>query len=277
MDETEQDLIEILKRDFKDDPQDGHVYEMLPKWAQYKARCIEPLQRNVFCSPSVTAKRCHFPAISEIEDLLRHGGDLKPYLSKKIQLEPDESNPDWLFLDWRIHHFHLGNLSENMDSVSRTRQVLFVYIYEHEAVLLDVRDHGKSNPLIWVDTDLLRLLRDVRPDLLSRLEAKGVTGVNRSWSQEERASLRPKGANEILEVDGKFYCGLGGFISTAGTGVYFGRLTDQLCVSIKELVETVHSAKLARPMRIGVKHIPAHLVVYDKDLDLEFFRSCMIY
>jgi hypothetical protein len=287
-DETEQDLRRILKQDFKQSLPNIPMYDLLPVWLQFKARCIEPIPRSVSSSLNVIAKRSQFLSIIKIENLLRDGGDLKPYLSKKIWNEPERPKPDRLFLDWGIHHLHLGGFYESPRNIRRTKPVLFVYISGAEAVLLDVKDHGSSNPLVWVDVDLIRSLGTARPDLLSRREVKGIVGISPIRSENERAELRAKDANTIIEVDGKYYSGLGGFISAAGTGVKFRRLTDQLNVTISELVSNftenrIHAqfktaiyAKLGHPIRLGIKHLPGHLVVYEKERNLELFRSWMI-
>jgi hypothetical protein len=180
IDETRDDLLELLRNDWGTQVTQSHVDEFFPHWLTHEARKIAPVARNVLISARVDQQKATFPAIFNIEHALAKGIGVSPYLSKSIFKKPPKPSGDRFFLDWQMSHFHLGDEFVDTRSVQRTKPVLLVYIDDESAMLLDVKLHGGANPNVWVEDDLLTALKEVAPEVLQRFEIKNVAAT--SWT-----------------------------------------------------------------------------------------------
>src|ERR1700730_9531584 len=124
-------------------------------------------RRTVTMSSEVQAKLNGYPAILRIRDELSQGKDVSPWLSDTVRKKPADPKADMMFNDWQIIHFHLGNLFTGKNKVGRTDELLFTFIGDAHAVLLDVQPHGS-----WAMRNLLRILLRVSPNDLARRELK---------------------------------------------------------------------------------------------------------
>ena len=149
-------------------------------------------------------------ASAQIEQVVREGGDLAPYLSKKIR---DLEYNDDLLNDWGIHHLHLGTRIEKDGFVNRTGPVLHCRFENDIAYFIDVLPHGS-----WTLQRLVTIMHENWPESLSQFMIRGVTGDR--LTDEEIKVLRNKRLNYSLEMnDSTVYSIMGGGYSTAGTNV----------------------------------------------------------
>ena len=83
--------------------------------------------------------------------------------------------PDWMFSDWGIHHFHLGpDLEGKGEKVLRSARVLFAYLLEEDAYLLDVLPHSRTDGgIAWADKGVLETLCHEWPSVMDRYELRG--------------------------------------------------------------------------------------------------------
>lgn len=110
--------------------------------------------------------------------------------------------------------------------VKRTDDLLFAVFRSSEAYLVDIMPYDS-----FYEDHLLRVLLHELPDARVLHELKGVIGMSRQLTKENRRTLRRGGVNTAHEIDGRFYATLG-MITAAGTSVASVEWADQI---IKEL------------------------------------------
>jgi hypothetical protein len=85
IDETETDLGQLIEGDLWPLAPSIDIWEAAVDWVHYKARQIPQRPRRVIESSECARYHSAYPAISKIANALRTGGDLKPWLSDRIQ------------------------------------------------------------------------------------------------------------------------------------------------------------------------------------------------
>jgi hypothetical protein len=109
--------------------------------------------------------RCPIHLVSGLvclEEKLRLGLDVTPHTSRGTKRL---RRPDGLLNDWGIHHFHLGVVIESDGYVRRTGVLLFAYVTDNEAYLIQTLPHNS-----WTERALMDVLRGNWPDLLHPLD-----------------------------------------------------------------------------------------------------------
>ncbi|MFD1130727.1 hypothetical protein [Paenibacillus sp. PDC88] len=127
-------------------------------------------------------------------DVLENGQDISPYLSKMVD---KISFFDGMFNDWGVLHLHLGDHPDEKDGnyVARTGPVLFLYLNENEAYLINVYEHGS-----WTDKSVLQTVYDNWPELIEPYIFKGVKELQYQITEENHEKLRKKGYTVMLEL-----------------------------------------------------------------------------
>ena len=158
-------------------------------------------------------------ALATIEQKIRNGESVVPYLSRKIR---DLSYNDILFNDWGIHHFHLGTTVEADGFVKRTGPLLYVVFGDTidfhntgntDAHLLTVMGHNDFATQVLVE-----IMHENWPELLSQFNTPGVNGDRLSDAEIRR--LRELHTNYCLRLrDGTSCFAPGGGITFAGTSM----------------------------------------------------------
>ena len=130
---------------------------------------------------------------------LESGADLLPRLSRKSK---DLDYHDYMFDDWGIMHFHLGNSADvtHPGLVQGTEKIAYVYLapYEDIAYIIDINSHGH-----WSDVELLKKLDDDYPDALSPWCIKGVDDIGINAMGSDRAALRTSHVNACTKINDK--------------------------------------------------------------------------
>lgn len=178
---------------------------------------LEP--RHILKSKNFSYIPEHRNALTEIEQLILDGGDLSPYLSKKIA---NFNYNDPLLNDWGIHHLHLGTEVEQDGFINRTGPLLYCRFEGDCAYFIDILPHGN-----WTSQKLITTMHDNWPELLSFF-FDGVTEKETRLSDEEIKELRRKKINYFINMDdGTTYSPLGGGSTCAGTNIYDVTRTNQ--------------------------------------------------
>jgi hypothetical protein len=129
--------------------------------------------------------------LDRLASQMRSGSDLSPFLgdaTRTIRQRHKEIpklgsatrgknwQSDWLFSDWGIHHFHLGpDLEAKGNKVLRSARVLFAYLTNDDAYLIDVMSHKRTDGgVAWADKTILETLDREWPDVTARFEMRGV-------------------------------------------------------------------------------------------------------
>ncbi len=170
---------------------------------------LEP--RQVFKSKNFSHAPEFNDILKRIERLIESGGNINPYLSKKIC---DLNYNDLLLNDWGIHHLHLGRKVEPDGFAERTSPLLYCLFEKEIAYFIDVLSHED-----FTSKKLIKTIHHNWPDLLSRYQLNGFKG-NR-YSDEEIKALRKANMNCYIEIeDGISYYAPGGGMTSAGSSIH---------------------------------------------------------
>lgn len=209
--------------------------------------------------------------LEHISACLRSGVSLLPFLgdaTRQIRQRHKEVpkigpatakqrwQPDWLFLDWGIHHLHLGpDLEIIRDRVLRSARVLFVYLTEQDAYLIDVLAHKRADgSIVWADKQILETLCREWPGVMDQYEMRGMlapSAVCEATSAEIHA-LRQAGVNAPVAIAGKVYMG-------PGRGLATDRSSTRAVQLASEIRWELH--RMEKLFRDSAEHAKAHLFV----------------
>ena len=208
------DLVETYRAELDRLGYDAHHVsgdaELLRAYFGVCRRLVIPQPRQTLKSKSFSCSPKYHDALAQIEQIVREGGDLTPYLSKKIR---DLEYNDDLLNDWGIHHLHLGTSVELDGFVSRTGPLLHCRFEDDIAYFIDVLPHGS-----WTLQRLITIMHENWPEFLSQFRIHGATGDG--LTDEQVKVLRGKRLNYFLKMnDGTVYGAMGEGYSTAGTNV----------------------------------------------------------
>lgn len=279
IDDTEVDLRALIERDLG--PLSSPIdLRSLLHWLHFRARSIPQHPRNVIMSPEVTAKLGAYPAISKIRDELVRGNDLSPWLSNRVRVRRADPKADLLFNDWQISHFHLGRLFYRKDKICRTDDLLFAYIGDSHAVLLDVHPHPRPGCRdAWVIRNLLQILLRVSPSDMERCEIKGSVGPN--FTDEQIVGYREAGMTYTLEIGGRSFMPPGMGLCTSQHSTRIKLDADRMMGIIAKVRTEVEnnrmqmpllrivSRSISMPVRLGVRLTGGRLMLYDKSRNLD--------
>jgi hypothetical protein len=185
--------------------------------------------------------------LERVANCLEAGGNLLPFLgdaSRTIRQRSREIpktgsavgnkrwQPDLLFLDWGIHHFHLGpDLEAKEEKVLRSARVLFAYLTEQDAYLLDVLSHTRTDGgIAWADKGLLETLSHEWPGVMDRFELRGALAPSalHEPTSTEIHELRRAGANSLVALNGKMYMGPGMGLATDRSSMRAVKLSSEI-------------------------------------------------
>ncbi len=112
---------------------------------------------------------------------------------------------------------------------------------QKDCYILDIMNHG-----IWTNQHLVEVAVRNWPDAELFFELKGVSGTQwsssgRSYSGDDRKTLRAAGIATFVEVEGRVLMPRSGGISTAGTSVQSVRQAQQLLRSLKRLEDGLNA------------------------------------
>ncbi len=210
---------------FRPDLATMQTADLLIIYLNWRYRLISQQPRRIFRSRELRANPLaldpnYRPALKQICELIELGGDLRPHLSRRTKtgyVGPPggpfgkRSDLDLLLNDWGIHHLHLSSVLEADGFVERTKPVLIGTFERDNAYLIDILPDHHS----WTREYIAHILIDNWQQSNFVHEAKGVVGVDRAPSDDERRALRNAGINTgMIGRRGKFYMiGIGGLTS----------------------------------------------------------------
>lgn len=285
IDETHDDIAELIRRDFGSTPETKGLDRAFLDWVHYRARRIPCRPRQVIMSSEVRSKLSAYPAISRIATGLLAGEDVSAWLSRKIETHMRSPRADMMFNDWQITHFHLGRVFVKPNMVGGTPDLLYAHVTAEYATLLDVLPHES-----WAAQDLLRILLETRPAAMERVEFRGILGPKRGGrTDDELLELRTSGLNEPVVVSGRTFFAPGLGIVSSRHATRLSRFCDRIRVGISEVRTKIENNALGKPfaariaqqigvpVRLGILFDPAGtFTVYDKARHLPFCQSAAL-
>lgn len=178
------------------------------------------------------------PEIQALEAAVRNGDDLSPFLSDRAARDGYAptggrtkrgvawGDKDFALNTWGVHHLHLGTLAPNQRA-RRTSDLLYVRFARDEALFLLLGDHKSFD-----DGSLERAI-STHQALEGHSTVKGVVGLTRHYSPDERAKLARYGVMTLAQIGDAFV--FSGSASTAGTSMDASRLADAMEEALLEI------------------------------------------
>lgn len=190
---------------------------------------------------------------------LESGVNLLPRLSRKSK---DLDYHDYMFDDWGIIHFHLGDSADanHPGMVQGTEKIAYVYLapYEDIAYVIAINKHGH-----WCDVELLKKLDNDYPEALSAWCIKGVEDISVNAAGSDRAILRSSHINACTKINDKVLMSPWGGVMGDG-------------VRCRSYLQAMHSYRFIKWLtdNIGRLLMPLKLSAPDVDsLELVSFES----
>lgn len=160
--------------------------------------------REFSCSPQFEN------GLTQLEAKVERGDDINPYLSRKLK---SANYDDALLNDWRVYHFHLGNVAGKDGFINRTGPVLFALVTESHFHEINVYLHGNCTNL-----DVIEIVHANWPEKIERFKLSGVAGISHVCTSADIKLLRSAHVNTILQTkDGTIYTPIGGGYMMNGT------------------------------------------------------------
>jgi hypothetical protein len=168
-----------------------------------KKRLIEPIKRNVLKSREFTCPPERAVGLQRLEQEIKNGNDLRPYLSKFI-LDIDYN--DNLLNHWGIYHLHLGDYIEATGFIKREGPVLYVRFDKTNAYFIDVRGHNS-----WSEQSLIQVIHDNWPQTIAAFRYPNSIRLAYDATDDDVSKLRKAKINSPVGVsDGTVYGVIGG-------------------------------------------------------------------
>jgi hypothetical protein len=169
------------------------------------SRRIPVIKWNVHTSSELEGRS----EINEIINKLENGVDVNRLLSNKVRKLNQVKNADLLKSEWGIYHLHFRE--------ERSEELLFIYLSEGNAYLLDILKHEKADGSVvtWTNTDLIQTIHDNWPHVIKPFIYK-TNSTAPILSTEQRRALRKNAGNtNVVLHDGTEYMPIGfGFSSS---------------------------------------------------------------
>ncbi|HYD51134.1 MAG TPA: hypothetical protein VEA99_00855, partial [Gemmatimonadaceae bacterium] len=209
-------------------------------------RHIEPRPRRAHISRELSARRLSLMerrGLKAVERLSESGGNLNPFLSKRIK---DLEYNDLLLNDWGIHHMHLDVDSPGKGGfVHRSGPLLFARVEADDLYLIDVLGHEPRTN--FANDSLLRTLHANWPQILEPRRLVGVRVPTDLFTPDERLTLRRKRLSVADAIGDAVFLPLGGGSVSSGLSLEVRIRADRLLNAARslELQCREHAARIA--------------------------------
>lgn len=247
------------------------------KYFNLKKRLVDSSPKEIFISKELNCPPGKEAVLETIRGKIMRGDDIKPYLSTKI-LDLEYNDP--MLNDWGIYHLHLGDITRRDGFIERTGPLLYVRFDDKKAYFINVFSHDD-----WANQDVIKIIHENWPESISKFILRGVTSVEKNFSNEEYRSLRNAGVSLLISIEpGVIYALLGGGYATSGTSLEVITTCDRIRKSLRESEKYVkenikYLESLANEKGISLEEeINFGLIIkennkifaYDKKSDFEF-------
>jgi hypothetical protein len=185
--------------------------------------------RIILKSREFTCPADHQAGLIVLEDKVKNGQDISPYLHNKLS---NSAYNDGLLNDWGIHHFHIGEIGKQSGKVSRTGPLLYALVKDDHFYMIDVMSHKDFSK-----QRLIEIIYSNWPDVIEGYEVEGALGLDYVCNDEDVRRLRDNGISTLtMRSDGAVHLPVGGGITTSGTSVEVARQSTR-CMKILKMAE----------------------------------------
>jgi len=198
-----------------------------------RRRWLPQIPRQILKSHEFSCPRELKSSLVWLEEKVTRGDNLNPYLSRSLK---KAGYDDALLNDWKVYHFHLGDVVEVDGFVKRTEPVLFALVTESHFHEINVHHHGD-----WTNLDVIEIIHANWAEKIERFKLTGVAGITPVPTSADVKLLRGVHVNTILQTkDGTIYAPVGGGYMTNGT-------------SSEVVMESIRHAKFIKHLEQWVK------------------------
>lgn len=236
IDQTSQNLKDIIAKELGAKPKSNTVNMYLIDLIAQKNKVIPARKFKIEKSKAFERspyKLKYQDGLKAIERNFRNGISNGPHQSRGTKTD----RMDMMLNDWGFYHLHLTDKIENDGFVKRTGPILFCCFSKDTCYFIDILPHGSGHPLVWIDIELMKALKESWPHIFEPLRFKNVTDLAISYSLTEKLDLRKNGINSPIEIDGEIFMAPGMGVSTAKTAIRFTHRASGIIRQLKEIVK----------------------------------------
>ncbi|MFI5252490.1 MAG: hypothetical protein ACHQQQ_08695 [Bacteroidota bacterium] len=201
---------------------------VLKRWINLRLMLIKPVPRKVFISRELqsntslsTQEQLYLEAVN---DKFVRGIDINRHLSTRVFRK---DYPDYLFIDWGIHHLHLNTIADLKDPtfIKRSEKLLFVMVNGTKVFFIDVRSHTER--YVFAQKALLQIIHVNWPEIIRRYRINAIS-VEKEFSAKETHEMRKAGCMITHKMGDAVYISPGGGVTSAATSVRVVDHSDRL-------------------------------------------------
>lgn len=176
--------------------QDKNTDGLLLDFLSVRKKMVSLKPREVLITPLLKERLSTHPkrtVVEHIRQQLKIGGNLNFFQSEKLY---QSRKHDHLVYEWGIHHFHLSlKKKKNSSFQDRTNDLLFVFITEERAILLDIKPHSNE---FFTDYYWIGLLQNYFAEEIKKYECSYDMPSSRETTPDERMELWEKGYSPFM-------------------------------------------------------------------------------
>ena len=137
--------------------------DVVESFFYYQYRRISNERKNIFISDDFVCPKGYEDKFNKFCYEVKTGNNLLEYMSTFVK----KSYHDYLFDDWRIYHFHLGEITNNCQ-VERSDFLIISFVRKTNFYLLKCIKHPRKNDTTtWCLIDYLNILAKNFPDAIA--------------------------------------------------------------------------------------------------------------
>lgn len=182
-------------------------------YCRFQRRLIDVRPRSVYKASSLKCPNGYKVKLRFLEDCIRMGVNLNPFLSKLVKVLKAE---DMMLYDWNMYHFHISNQMEKRSGfMERSDYLLIAYVTSEAVYFIDIVPHSEENKAhLWANKKYLQIIKENWPELIENYQLKDIR-LSESVDEAAIYQLRGAGVTTFTELeDGTVYALIGGGYAT---------------------------------------------------------------
>ena len=255
------------------DIKNAYCEDLIFAYTNWMERIPDNIPRVIHKCKNFTCPEKYQVGLNLLEKKLGIGDHLYPHLSKQIF---DTRKNDRMLFTYGITHFHLGIKPDKNKPimVNRTSDILYAFIDNHNCYFIIIDKHNR-----WDDEELLHILNNDFPNVLSNSLLAGFKPVN--LTDDQRKKARNNNLLTPITINNDVFSPPGGGTSVLGTSVkarikldrftnYLNNLEKELILSLNEehkRIETEINKKI-NCMNLSLIETDPFIKISDKENNL---------
>lgn len=180
------------------------VDRMLLDYLTVRYKMISNVPRKVLTNPKLEEKLQRHPKKEIVRSICTHienGNDINCFQSKRLF---QAGFHDHLLYEWNVHHLHLSDqICKDGYFVKQTDLLLFIYIDDQVAVLLDMEGHKEG---VFANVKWLEILEEHFPEVIAHYRDPRVLDFNPKVDSVERQDIWNSGLTMGgVMINGKYF------------------------------------------------------------------------